>query len=172
MSAQAQQGKAAILSQAEQYAQQSGLPSANAVLLSSGIPPQLLDDLGKYQAQEIELALKANGGKLPTTQAEDNTVTAALTKSSCLAAKSLNIQINPQYGRLDYSQYTVVPVSTVRECPSPSSQIESRLTTLNVSRSPACCFPRVLANRPFAPSRSARCSTSAAPSRQPANPLG
>ena len=106
--AQVQQGVAAVHLQAQQYAQQSGLPSANAVLLSSGIPPQLVDDLGKYQAQELELAMKANGGKLPTTQAEGNTVTAALTKSTCVAAKSLNIQINPQYGRLDYTQYTVV----------------------------------------------------------------
>ncbi|HEX6521444.1 MAG TPA: hypothetical protein VF070_15805 [Streptosporangiaceae bacterium] len=107
-SAQVQQGVAAVQVQAQQYASQSGLSSPEVVLLSSGIPPQLLDDLGKYQAQELELAIKANGGKLPTTQAEGNTVTAALTKSSCQAAKSLNIQINPQYGRLDYTQFTVV----------------------------------------------------------------
>jgi len=106
--AEVQAGVKSVQQQAQQYAQQSGLPSGNAVLLSSGIPPQLLNDLGKYQAQELELAVQANGGKLPTTQAEANTVTAALTKSTCVAAKSLNIQINPQYGRLDYSQYTVV----------------------------------------------------------------
>jgi hypothetical protein len=66
-----------------------------------------------------------NGGKLPSTTAEDNTVTAKLTKAECVAAKSLNIQVNPQFGRLDYSQYTVVPVADTLSrpagTPSPAS---------------------------------------------------
>jgi hypothetical protein len=111
--AQQQAGKSSIQQQAEQYAQQSGLSNPDIVLLSSGIAPQMLDDLGRYQAQEIEIAIKANGGKLPSTQAEDNTVSAALTKSTCQAAKSLNIQVNPQFGRMDYSQYTVVAAPDV-----------------------------------------------------------
>jgi hypothetical protein len=105
---QIQQGEVSIQQQAQQYASESGLPSATLVLLSTGVPPQLLNSLGKYQAQELELAMKANGGKLPTTQDQSNTVDAALTKSTCQAAKSLSIRINPQYGRFDYSQYTVV----------------------------------------------------------------
>lgn len=108
---QIQQGTAAIEQQAQQYASQQGGGSAQAILLSSGISPQMLPDLGKYQAQELALAAKANGGKLPTTTAEDNTVTAALTKSSCQAAKSLNIKVNPEFGRLDYTQYSVVSTS-------------------------------------------------------------
>ncbi|MBO0803775.1 MAG: SurA N-terminal domain-containing protein [Nocardiopsaceae bacterium] len=107
-SSQVQQGIASIEEQAKQYAEQSGLSSPAIVLLSSGIAPQMMENLGKYQAQELLLATKANGGKLPTSQAEDKKVSAALTRSSCLAAKSLNIRINPKYGRLDYSQYTVV----------------------------------------------------------------
>ena len=66
-----------------------------------------------------------NGGKLPTTTAESNTVTAALTKAQCEAAKSLSIQVNPQFGRLDYTQYTVVPapdtLSRPAGVPSPAS---------------------------------------------------
>lgn len=111
--AQVQQGVAAIQMQARQYAAQSGLPSPTAVLLSSGIAPQMITDLGRYQAQELQLAEKANGGKLPTTQAEANTVTAALSKGTCQAAKALNIQVNPKYGRLDYSQYSVVAAPDV-----------------------------------------------------------
>lgn len=107
-SAQVQQGTAAVVSQAQQYATQSGLPDPAAVLLSSGISPQMISTLGRYQAQEFALARKANGGTLPSTQAETQTVTVALTKGTCQAAKSLNIQVNPKYGRLDYSQYTVV----------------------------------------------------------------
>ena len=68
---------------------------------------------------------EANGGKLPTTQADSNTVTAALTKAQCTAAKSLSIQVNPQFGRLDYSQYTVVAnpntLSQPAGKPSPAS---------------------------------------------------
>lgn len=106
--AQVQQGIQAVEVQAQQYAQQAGVSNPSIVLLSSGIAPKMMEDLGRYQAQELALAVKYNGGKLPSTQAEDNTVTAQLTKSTCQAAKSLNIQINPQFGRLDYSQYTIV----------------------------------------------------------------
>jgi hypothetical protein len=122
---QIQQGTASINSQAASAAAQNGLSSAQAVLFSAGIPPQLLSALGRYQAQELAYAMKVNGGKLPSTTAEDNTVTAALTKAECTAAKSLNIQVNPQFGRLDYSQYSVVPVADTLSrpagTPSPAS---------------------------------------------------
>lgn len=81
--------------------------SLEAGLLDNGVPPQMLTDLGKYQAQLYAFAAKVNGGKLPTTQAENATVTTALTKAQCTAAKSLNIQVNPQYGQFNYSQYAV-----------------------------------------------------------------
>lgn len=122
---QVQQGTASINSQAASAAAQNGLSSAQAVLLSAGVSPQMLPALGRYQAQEIAYAEKVNGGKLPSTTAEDNTVTAALTKAQCTAAKSLNIQVNPQFGRLDYSQYSVVPVADTLSrpggTPSPAS---------------------------------------------------
>jgi hypothetical protein len=122
---QVQQGVASINSQAASAAAQNGLSSAQVVLLSAGVSPQMLPALGQYQAQEIAYAEKVNGGKLPSTTAEDNTVTAALTKAQCTAAKSLNIQVNPQFGRLDYTQYTVVPaadtLSRPAGIPSPAS---------------------------------------------------
>ena len=88
---QVQQGVASINSQAASAAASNGISSAQAVLLSAGISPQMLPALGQYQAQEIAYAEKVNGGKLPSTTAEGNTVTAALTKAECTAAKSLNI---------------------------------------------------------------------------------
>jgi hypothetical protein len=122
---QVQAGVSSINSQAQSAAASNGFSSAKAVLLSAGISPQMLPALGQYQAQEIAYAEKVNGGKLPSTTAEDNTVTAALTKAECMAAKSLNIQVNPQFGRLDYSQYTVVPVADMLSgpagTPSPAS---------------------------------------------------
>jgi hypothetical protein len=123
--AQVQQGTASINSQAQQAAQQNGLGSAQSVFLNAGLSPQMVPALGRYQAQEIAFAEKANGGTLPTTTAENNTVNAALTKATCTAAKSLNIQVNPQFGRLDYSQYSVVPVADTLSrpagTPSPAS---------------------------------------------------
>jgi hypothetical protein len=104
-----QAGIASINSQAAQAASQEGVSSPEAALVNAGISPQMVPDLGRYQAQELAFAKEANGGKLPTTQAEGNTVTAALGKAQCTAAKSLNIQVNPQFGRLDYTQFAVVP---------------------------------------------------------------
>ena len=106
--AQVQQGVANITSQAAQVAQQQGLGSPQVVFLTAGISPQMIPALGRYQAQVTEYAKQVNGGTLPTSTAEDNKVNAALTKAQCTAAKSLNIQVNPQFGRLDYTQYTVV----------------------------------------------------------------
>ena len=123
--AQIDAGIASINSQAASAASQEGLKSPQAALLNAGVSPQMLPALGRYQAQEIAYAEQVNGGKLPTTQAESNTVTAALTKSQCTAAKSLNIQVSPQFGRLDYSQYTVVAapntLSKPAGTPSPAS---------------------------------------------------
>lgn len=131
--AQVQQGVASINSQAASAASQNGFSSAQAVLLSAGVSPQMLPALGRYQAQEIAYAEKVNGGKLPTTTAQNNTVTAALTKAQCTAAKSLNIQVSPQFGRMDYSQYAVVPVNDTLSRPpgTPSPADTTGLT-------PAC----------------------------------
>jgi len=123
--AQIQAGTASINAQAQQAAAQTGLSSAQSVFLNAGLSPQMLPALGMYQAQEIAFAQQANGGKLPTTTAENNTVNATLTKAQCTAAKSLNIQVSPQFGRLDYTQYTVVPapdtLSRPAGVPSPAS---------------------------------------------------
>jgi SurA N-terminal domain len=123
--AQIQAGTASINAQAQQAAAQNGLSSAQSVFLNAGLSPQMLPALGMYQAQEIAFAQQANGGKLPTTTAENNTVNAALTKAQCTAAKSLNIQVSPQFGRMDYTQYTVVPapdtLSRPAGVPSPAA---------------------------------------------------
>jgi SurA-like protein len=106
--AQVQQALADVNSQAKTIAQQQSMASPQVVLLTAGISPQMLPMLGRYEAQVTEYAKKVNGGTLPTSTAEDNKVNAALTKAQCTAAKSLNIQVNPQFGRFDYSQYSIV----------------------------------------------------------------
>ena len=96
------------LSSLKSVATQNGFSSTTELLVANGIPPQLFPEVGQWEAQQTAYALKLNHGKTPTTTAEQNAVTTAITKSQCQAAKSLNIKVSPQFGRLDYSQYTVV----------------------------------------------------------------
>jgi len=116
--AQVQQGVDSIRSQAQQAAAQNGISSPQVVLLTAGISPQMLPALGRFQAQQVAFAEKVNGGRLPTTSAENAAVDAALTKAQCTAAKSLNIQVSPQFGRLDYSQFTIVPAADTLSRPA------------------------------------------------------
>jgi hypothetical protein len=82
--------------------------SINLILTANGIPANLRAEVGRYQAIDDQFLLRANGGKAPATQAEDTAVNDKLTKARCVAAKQLKIQVNPQYGRLDYTQYSIV----------------------------------------------------------------
>ena len=106
--AQVQQGIASVNSQAQQAAAQNGLNSAQSVFLNAGISPQMVPS-ASTRLRSSPSPSRRTAASCSTTTAENNTVTAALTKAQCTAAKSLNIQVNPQFGRLDYTQYTVVP---------------------------------------------------------------
>jgi hypothetical protein len=123
--AQSATGLSEIQSEAASSASQEGFSSATALFLGNGITPQMLPDLGRWVAQESAYQVKANGGKEPTSTAEENAVTAKFNKAECQAAKGLNIQVSPQFGRLDYTQYTVVPatntLSQPQGKPSPAS---------------------------------------------------
>jgi hypothetical protein len=131
--AQSQTGLSEIQSEAASSASQEGYSSATALFLGNGISPQMLPDLGTWVAQESAYQIKANGGKEPTSTAESNAVTAKYNKAECQAAKSLNIQVSPQFGRLDYTQYTVVAATNTLSAPSgtPSPASTTGLT-------PAC----------------------------------
>jgi SurA N-terminal domain len=123
--AQSQAGLSEIQSEAASSASQEGFTSATALFLSNGISPQLLPQLGTWVAQESAYQTKANGGQPVSSQAQSNTVTAKYNKAECQAAKGLNIQVSPQYGRLDYSTYTVVAakntLSQPQGVPTPAS---------------------------------------------------
>jgi hypothetical protein len=116
--AQVQAGLADIQSEAAQSASEEGYSSAQALFLGNGISPQMLPSLGQWVAQEEAYSIKVNGGKAPTTTAESNAVSAKYDKSECQAAKSLNIQVSPQYGRLDYSSYTIVEAPNLLSAPA------------------------------------------------------
>jgi hypothetical protein len=123
--ADVQAGVANINLQAVSAASQEGLSSGREALLAAGISPGMQDDIGRYQAQLTAYAKKVNGGQVPSTQAQNTAVNSALTRAQCSAAKSLNIQVSPQFGRMDYAQYAVVAAPDILSkpagTPSPAS---------------------------------------------------
>jgi len=121
-SGQAQAALTEIYAEAKSEAASEGLTNItlNLILAANGIPPNMSAEVGRYQAIENQFILQANGGKVPTATAAQTATTAKLTKAQCVAAKGLKIQINPQYGQLNYSQYQIVPApSTVTRAQGP-----------------------------------------------------
>jgi hypothetical protein len=108
--AQTQKALNEIYNAAKASAQAQGIKNVTLglILAANGIPPNLQSAVGRYQAIVDQYLLRANGGKAPATQAEDTAINDKLTKARCVAAKQLKIQVNPQYGRLDYTQYSIV----------------------------------------------------------------
>ena len=121
--AQANAALAQIYAAAKAQAEAQGITnvSLNLIMTANGIPPNLSAELGRYQAINNEFVKQANGGKAPTTTAEQTATGAKLQHAQCTAAKSLDIEINPQFGQMDYSQYQVVSApSTVFRTAGPA----------------------------------------------------
>jgi hypothetical protein len=124
--AQAQAALAELYAAAKANAQSQGVSNASLdlILAANGIPPNLAEELGRYQAINNAFVKQANGGTTPTTSAEQAATGAKLQHAQCEAAKGLNIEINPQFGTMDYSQYQVVsaPSSVFRTAgPAPTA---------------------------------------------------
>jgi hypothetical protein len=117
-SAQASSALATIYASAASSAESQGVKNVTLALIldANGIPPNMSAELGRYQAIETQYIEQLNGGKIPTAAAAQTATTAKLERAQCVAAKTLNIKINPQYGQLNYSQYTIVaaPVTVTR----------------------------------------------------------
>ena len=126
--AQAEAALAQIYAAAKAQAQAQGLSNVtlNLILVANGIPPDMAAELGRYQAIQEQFILRANSGKIPTTTSAQSATTAKLQRAQCLAAKTLQIQINPQFGQLNYTQYQIVsapnPVSGPPGPAKPTSQ--------------------------------------------------
>lgn len=109
-SAQAQQALDDIYAQAKSSAQAQGISNVtlDLILAANGIPPNLSQEVGRYQAINNEFVKQANGGTEPASGTPAaNAATAQLTKARCQAAKALTIQVNPQFGQLNYDQLAV-----------------------------------------------------------------
>ena len=108
--AQANLALAQIYAAAKSEAEAQGISnvSLNLIMTANGIPPNLSAELGRYQAINNQFVRQANGGRLPATTAEQSVTTAKLQRAQCVAAKNLNIEINPQFGQMDYAQTQVI----------------------------------------------------------------
>ena len=124
--AQAQTALAQIYTSAKSAAEAQGLTNVtlNFILAANGIAPDLAPELGRYEAINEQFIRQANGGTLPNTTAEQSATSAKLQHAQCVAAKNLDIRINPQFGRMDYIQYQVVsaPSAVTRSAgPAPTA---------------------------------------------------
>lgn len=108
--AQSEKALAQIYAAAKANAEAQGLSNVtlDLILVANGIPPDMSAELGRYQAINNQFILQANGGAIPTTTAEQSATSAKLQQAQCVAAKNLEIQINRQFGQLNYTQYQVV----------------------------------------------------------------
>lgn len=76
----------------------------------AGVPPDLVPQTARYLAIRHALEARLDGGKAPAASTPAATALAKREGHAvCLAAKHLNIRVNPQYGVFDYNAYTVVP---------------------------------------------------------------
>jgi hypothetical protein len=102
-------------------AKQSKLNLAEYWSAGGALPPDLLPQLGQAVAIQNVLIGRLDGGKAPTTTAGQSAITTQLTHYECVAAKSLGVTVNPQYGEFDYKGFQVVPAPpTLAADPNPT----------------------------------------------------
>jgi len=107
-----QRARATIAAQARQ----SQVSLVN-LAVANGLPPDLLPELGRWQAIQAALLRRLDGGTLPTQQGALQALSQQFNALQCHAAKSLAIKVNPQFGRLDYGQLSVIPAESGLSAP-------------------------------------------------------
>jgi hypothetical protein len=85
--------------------------------VANGLPPDLIGELGRYQAIDNAVIRRLDGGTLPRSPTGLAALSQKFRYQQCLAAKSLRIQVNPQFGSLDYRQLAVVPAASTLSAP-------------------------------------------------------
>lgn len=106
-------------------------PAFVELVVANGLPPDMLLDLGRYEAIQNNLFARLNGGTLPKTQARIQALSPVFSERECIAAKSLNIQVNPQFGQMDYGTLSVIPATSPLSAPivpAPAPSTKPRLT--------------------------------------------
>lgn len=100
---------------------QGGEAALHNLAVANGLPPDMILALGRYEAIQTAVVNRLDGGTLPKSNVALQRLSSVLNLRQCVAAKSLDIVINPQFGRLNYAQISVIPsVSSVAAPASPS----------------------------------------------------
>jgi hypothetical protein len=118
----------------------SGIPSLSALAVQNGLPPNLVNsDLGRYQAIANAFVDRLDGGKTPRSSTAQQALNQAFDRAQCMAAKNLNIKVNPQFGRFDYGQLNVVAPANTLSAPEPgASASPSASPSAKPQFTPAC----------------------------------
>jgi hypothetical protein len=111
-----------LVAEQAESAEQSGEPASaitlESIMVGAGVPPNLTNELGRYLVIGNTYETNANGGTVPSTQAEQTAAGDKYNHANCVAAKSLNIRVNPQFGRMSYSQLNVIDSANTVSLPS------------------------------------------------------
>ncbi len=102
-------------------ASQAKVTLPDYVSAAGAVPPDLVPQLAQYFAIVSRLETRLNGGKPPTSASA--TLQDQVAHTQCVAAKSLGVQVNPQFGVFDYHTYSVVlaaPKLAADPVPSPT----------------------------------------------------
>jgi hypothetical protein len=95
--------------------------SLTTIAAANGVPPdQVSQGLGRYEAIQTAMITKL-GGTSSSSTADQQRIGAEFNHYQCLAAKSLHIRVSPQFGRLDYSQLSLVPAANTLSAPEPGA---------------------------------------------------
>jgi hypothetical protein len=117
------------LDQLSTQASSSKATLAEFVSAGGALPPDLVPQLGQYLAILSALENRIDGGKAPTTTAQQAKVQSALAHDQCRASKDLSVTVNPQFVVWDYRSYSVVTAPpTLAAPPSPSPVATPALT--------------------------------------------
>jgi hypothetical protein len=110
-------------------ARQNKLTVQEYVSAGGALPPNLAPELARLYAIEAALVYRITGGKSPSSTAGQSKETVAINHAVCLASKSLDIRVNPQFGEYDYTTRSVVTAPpTLAANPSPSKAAAVQLT--------------------------------------------
>jgi hypothetical protein len=103
-------------------ASSSGGANLTDLAVENGLPPSLINpDLGRYQAIGNAYINRLDGGMQPSSATAQQALNQQFNHAQCLAAKNLDIKVNPQYGRLDYNLLDIVPAANRLSAPEPAA---------------------------------------------------
>ena len=118
-------------------AKQQKVDTSMYVSAAGAVPPDLLPQIGRYFAILDAFQNRLDGGKAPTATAGQTALETRVSHAQCLAAKSLGITVNPQYGEFDYTSFSVVAAPS-KLAASPSSPSPSASPSAKPRLTPPC----------------------------------